>query len=203
MRRVLLAAAACYIAIAGAPALAQDSPEARPSAPDSSVPLEKLIASVAKKTGKTFVIDPRVSARVTVLSKSPGEISYAELLTVLDTYGFAAVEDSGLVRVVPDTVVRSLPVPTITPKDTRPASEYVTEIITLKNVSAVQLVPILRPLVPTPGTLAAVMETNSLIIMDRFANLRRIEGLIRTLDNTPLHQPAARPTGTTGAESEH
>jgi len=204
MRRFLLVAAACCVSVAGPPALAQDSPEARPPATDSSVPIEKLIASVAKKTGKTFVIDPRARASVTVLSKSTADLSYADLLAILDTYGFAAVEDSGLVRVVPNMEVRTLPVPTITPKDNRPAAEYVTEIITVKNVSAVQLVPVLRQLVAVPGALAAVPETNSIIIEDRFANLRRVEGLIRTLDNTPLRraQTAGRP-GDAGAESQH
>jgi general secretion pathway protein D len=58
----------------------------------------------------------------------------------------------------------------------------------VKNISAPQLVPILRPLVPQQGALSALPQSNSLVIVDRFANLRRIEGLIRTLDSAPLNK---------------
>lgn len=187
MKRVLVAVAACWLTVTGpaAPAESLSTPASKP--PDgSSVPLERLIASVAKKSGKTFVIDPRVRAEVTVIGKAPTELSYAELLEVLDVYGFTAVEEPGFVRVIPDAVIRMQAIPTITPKDTRPAAEYVSQIVTLKNISAAQLVPILRTLLPPPAMLVASPQTNSLVIVDRFANLRRVEGLIKALDSLPL-----------------
>jgi general secretion pathway protein D len=123
-----------------------------------------------------------VHASVVLVGQDPSELSYPELLTVLDVYGYVAVEDGKLVRILPDGRVRAQALPTITSGDTRPGSEWVTEVIAVKNLPATQLVPLLRPMVPQAGHLVAVPDTNSLILTDRFANVRRLEGLIRTLD---------------------
>jgi general secretion pathway protein D len=204
MKSVLVTAAACWLTVAASVASAESPPAATPPPSDSSVPLERLIANVAKKTGKTFVVDPRVHADVVIVGRAAAELSYAELLGVLDVYGFAGVEDSGFVRVIPDSAIRVQAVPTITPKDTRPASEYVTQIVTVRNVQAAQLVPILRPLLPQAAALAAFPATNSLIIVDRFANLRRVEGLIRALDSTPPSKSqAAAPASGENAATDH
>ena len=204
MRSVLVTVAASWLTVAASAASAESPPSASPPPADSSVPLERLIASVAKKTGKTFVVDPRVHADVVIIGRAPAEVSYAELLGVLDVYGFAGVEDSGFVRVIPDSAIKVQAVPTISPKDTRPASEYVSQIVTVKNVPAAQLVPILRPMIPPFGSMVAFPATNSLIIVDRFANLRRVEGLIRALDSTSLSKSqAAAPASGESAATEH
>jgi general secretion pathway protein D len=156
--------------------------------PENAVPIDRLIATVAKKTGKKFVLDPRVHADVVLLGQEPSQITYPQLLTVLEVYGYVAVDDGGYVRILPDANARQEPIPTITSKDTRPASECVTQIIPLKYASAAQLVPILRPMLPQYAHLAAVFPENALLIVDRFANLRRIEALVRSLD-TPDNQP--------------
>jgi general secretion pathway protein D len=156
---------------------------------ENGIPIDRLIATVAKKTGKKFVVDPRVRANVVLAGEEPSEITYAQFLTVLEVYGFIAVDDGGLVRVLPDTGMRQEPIPTITSKDTRPASECVTQIVPLKYVSAAQLVPILRPMLPQYAHLAALPSANTLIISDRFANVRRIEALAKSLD-TPENKPA-------------
>ena len=45
-----------------------------------------------------------------------------------------------------------------------------------------ELLPLIRPLVPQYGHLAAVPSSNALIISDRRANIARLEELIRQLD---------------------
>ena len=52
----------------------------------------------------------------------------------------------------------------------------------LRNISAVQLVPILRPLIPRGGHFAALPDQNALILVDSCANGRRILELITALD---------------------
>jgi general secretion pathway protein D len=155
---------------------------------ENAVSIERLISTVAKKTGKKFVVDPRVHADVVLLGQEPSEITYPQLLTVLEVYGYIGVDDGSYVRILPDANARQEPIPTITSKDTRPASECVTQIIPLKYASAAQLVPILRPMLPQYAHLVAVFPGNTLLIVDRFANLRRIEALVRSLD-TPENQP--------------
>jgi general secretion pathway protein D len=156
---------------------------------ENGIPIERVIAEVARKTGKKFVVDPRVRANVILVGEEPSALTYPQFLTVLEVYGYIAVDDGGLVRVLPDASTRTQPIPTITPKDTRPASECVTQIVPLKYVSAPQLVPILRPMIPQYGHLVALPAANILLIVDRFANVRRIEALAKSLD-TPENKPA-------------
>src|SRR5262245_20720574 len=87
---------------------------------EKGVPIEQLIATMAKKTGKKFVVDPRVRANFVLTGEEPSGITYPQFLTVLEIYGFIAVDDGGLVRILPDANMRQEPIPTITSKDTRP-----------------------------------------------------------------------------------
>lgn len=57
--------------------------------------------------------------------------------------------------------------------------------IPVKNISAAQLVPILRPLVPVWGHLAALPDRNALILVDRSGNVRRLVEIIKILENLP------------------
>jgi general secretion pathway protein D len=75
----------------------------------------------------------------------------------------------------------------------------VTQIITLKNINAGALVPILRPLVPPYGQLAAYAAGNILIISDRASNVNRMVRIIARMDEAgdepfeviPLHNAGA------------
>ena len=58
----------------------------------------------------------------------------------------------------------------------------VTRIIRLEHVPASQLVPILRPLVPQQGHLAAYNPTNTLIVTDHAGNIQRLLKIIAGVD---------------------
>lgn len=180
MNNSLLAILAFVVLVAPVCAGAE-TPSSESALRADGVPIERLVATVAKKTGKKFVLDPRVHAQVVLVGVDPAEITYPQFLTVLQVYGYAAVESGGYVQIIPDLMVRQEAIPTITAKDTRLPSEYVTQIIPVKNVSAPMLVPILRPLLPQQGHLAATAG-NALLIADHFDNVRRIEALVRALD---------------------
>ena len=149
---------------------------------ENGIPFSQLIATVAKKTGKKFVVDPLVHGDAEIVGQDAANISYNDLLTVLHAYGFAAVEYGGYVNVVPDTKIRHQPVPEVSGKDSRPDAEFVSKVITVKSVPAAELVPILRPLLPQAGHLVALPCANKLIIVDTFANVRRIQSIIDALD---------------------
>ena len=109
------------------------------------VPIKEVIVAVSRKSGKKFILDPRVHAEVVLVGQDTGTLGFNELLAVLRDYGFAAVEYGGFVHILPDALIRAVPVPVISGKDTRPDAEFVSKVITVKNVSAAQLVPVLRP----------------------------------------------------------
>jgi type II secretory pathway component GspD/PulD (secretin) len=163
-------------------AMAQ-APEATSAAADgNSVPITTLISTVAKRTGKKFVVDPRVRSDVMLIGESPASISYEDFLTVMQVHGFAVVESEDLVRVVPDAGVRQLSLPIAQGKEKRFDSEYVTKVIAVRNTPAAMLVPMLRPLLPQQAHLAAAVCSNDLIIVDTVANVKRIESLVQSLD---------------------
>jgi general secretion pathway protein D len=199
--QVLLAAALMLSALA---ANAQVAPTAAES-PPGTVPLASLIATVAKQTGRKFVLDPRVRAPVTLIGEDPASITYDELLTILDTYGFGTVETGGYVLVIPDAYMRAEPLPFVTGNEKRPGGEYVTAVIHVRSVPAGWLIPILRPLVPQSGHFAALPCANALIMVDRFANVRRMESIIKALDTgAPIKPPRCvvpmpRPWGSAGS----
>lgn len=170
------------LAAGGHGALAQETPAGRLNLSD--VEIRTFIDTVAKVTGKNFIVDPRVKARITVIT--PRELDKDELyqvfLSVLDVHGFAAVPVGGVIKILPDVNAKQGPVPTTTDREPGTGDELVTRVIDVRNVPAAQLVPILRPLVPQQGHLAAYPSTNVLVISDRAANIERLAQLIRRID---------------------
>jgi len=189
LSRQVLLGAALLLSAAAANAQVSSTPSATPP---GTVPISSLIATVAQKTGKEFVLDPRVRADITLVGVDPSSVTYDQLLTILHVYGFTAVATAdGYVRVVPLAMVRMEPLPIVSDNEKRPDDEDVTAVVHVKSVPAGWLVPILRPLVPQWGHFAALPCDNSLIIIDSFANVRRLESIIRALDTgAPIRPPS-------------
>jgi general secretion pathway protein D len=146
------------------------------------VPIARLIATVAKKTGKKFVVDPRVTGNAIIVGQDPTNLTYSDLLTVLLVYGYIAEEYGGYVNVLPAANARQIPLHEVTGKESRPEAEFVTKVIVVKSQSAAELVPVLRPMIPQMGHLVALPCTNRLILVDTFANVQRLERIIEELD---------------------
>lgn len=145
--------------------------------------IQTLIKTVSVQTGRNFVVDPRVKARVTVISakKLNSEEIYEAFLSVLQVHGFSAVPQGDLIKIVPDVNAKQGPVPSYN-NTARTSDQLVTQVIKVENVPAAQLVPILRPLVPQQGHLAAYAATNTLIVTDRAANIDRLTEIINGID---------------------
>ena len=146
--------------------------------------IRALISTVSKFTGKNFIIDPRVKAKVTVISANTltPEAVYEVFLSVLQVHGYAAVPTGSVIKIVPEVNAKQGPLPLSTDKGDYADDELITKIIRLDHVPASQLVPILRPLVPQQGHLAAYNPTNTLIITDHAGNIKRLLSIIRGVD---------------------
>jgi len=146
--------------------------------------IRALISTVSKFTGKNFIIDPRVKAKVTVVSANTltPEAVYEVFLSVLQVHGYAAVPTGSVIKIVPEVNAKQGPLPLSDTKDAFSADELITKIIRLDHVPASQLVPILRPLVPQQGHLAAYNPTNTLIITDHAGNIKRLLKIISSVD---------------------
>ncbi|HEV7356644.1 MAG TPA: secretin N-terminal domain-containing protein, partial [Steroidobacteraceae bacterium] len=163
---------------------AQESATITPNYKDAD--LSQIIQAVSEVTGKNFIIDPRVNAKVTMLSATPmsPQAFYEAFLAVLQVYGYVAVPAGKIIKIVPNTDLRQLPANDLPNNVSATSDEIVTQIVVLKNVNAAQLVPMLRPLIPTYGHLAAYPSGNMLIISDRASNVSRVVRIIERMDES-------------------
>ena len=146
--------------------------------------ISALISTVAEVTDRNFIIDPRVKGKVTVISSRPMDSDevYQVFLSILKVHGFAAVPSGEVTKIVPDVNAKQDGIPTASDRSPGRGDEMVTRVVQVDNVAAAQLVPILRPLVPQQGHLAAYPATNVLIISDRANNVERLLTIIRRID---------------------
>ena len=141
--------------------------------------IREFIDQVAEITGETFIVDPRVKGQVSVLSKTPLTLSevYQLFLSVMSTHGFSVVTQGDQARVIPNAEAKAE-----ANSGGAAPGKLETRLIQVQHGSVAELIPLIRPLVPQYGHLAAVTSANALIISDRSANIARIEDLIRQLD---------------------
>jgi general secretion pathway protein D len=144
--------------------------------------IRQIIEAVGAVTGRNFLVDPRVRAQVTLLSYSPmtPDAFYEAFLATLAVHGYAALDAGDVVKIIPDANARYIP----TEGANATGDEIVTQTVTLQNIAAAQLVPILRPLIPQYGHLAAHQTSNMLIIADRASNVTRMLNIIASMDRT-------------------
>lgn len=143
--------------------------------------IEAFIGQIADITGKSFIVDPRVKGKVTVISRASmeKEAIYELFLSVLNVHGFVAIETSdGAIKVIPNATSKQ----EASQNKARKGDSFITEVIVLQSASVSELVPVLRPLVPQYGHLAGVQSSNALIISDHAANIARLKKLIDSLD---------------------
>lgn len=148
--------------------------------------LATIIKLVSDKTGKNFVVDPRVQGKATIVTSRPmsKDDLYNIFLSVLEVQGFAAVPDGNITKIVPNANAKFTS--GTVPRGRGADDVYVTRVLQVGHVSATQLVPILRPLIPPEGHMAAHPESNALIISAPGGTIDRVIEIIRRID-----QPAS------------
>ena len=146
--------------------------------------IRSVISTISEATGKNFLVDPRVKGKVTLISGIPldQEALYDVFLTILEVHGFAAIEGDGIVKIVPQNMAKQAPIPTGEQSKGFTGAQKVTKILRLRYVSAAKLIPVLRPLVPKEGHMAAYIPANALIISDSAGNIARLERIIASID---------------------
>lgn len=171
--------AVCLFAAASANA---QGPTITPNYKDADI--RQIIEAVGAVTGKNFIIDQRVKGNVTMLSSTPmsAEAFYETFLSILEVHGFVAITSGDVIKILPSATARQYP--SLMNTEGAGADDIVTQVIQVHNIAAAQLVPILRPLIPQYGHLAAHPGSNMLIISDRADNVRRLISIIRRIDQS-------------------
>jgi general secretion pathway protein D len=172
------------LAVLMAASLASAQPAQRITPNFKDADITQVAEAVSAATGKTFIIDPRVRAQVTMLSSTPMSPAafYEAFQSILQVYGFIAVPAGDVVKILPDANARQIPSVDLPDHVSATSDAIVTQVVDVKNVSAAALVPILRPMIPQYGHLAAYPSSNILIISDRASNVNRMMRIIRRID---------------------
>ncbi len=141
----------------------------------------EVIKAVSQITGRNFLIDPRVKGTINIVSSTPipASMAYDTLLSALRLQGFAAIESNGVTKVMPEADAK-LYIPNVGSNGS--GDKLVTRVFMLHHESAVQMVPILRPLIAPNNIVVAYPSNNALVVTDYASNLKRIEQIVATLD---------------------
>jgi general secretion pathway protein D len=181
-----LSALSAVLLLAGSAGAQQKGPRITPNFKDADI--TQLIEAVSAATGKNFIIDPRVRAQVTWLSGASTALTpeqfYQGFLSVLQVHGFIAVPAGNIVKVLPDANMRQIPGSDLPSHVSSTSDDVVTQVIAVSNVSAAQLVPVLRPLMPQNAQMSAVTGANMLIISDRASNVSRMMRIVARIDQS-------------------
>ncbi len=167
----------CPLAMAQPPA---DGSEERWTINMRDADIQDFTELVAGISGQTLVLDPRVKGQVTVISESPLTLSevYQLFLSVMSTHGYSVIAQGNQARIVPDIDGRSV---ANSPVGSGPET-LETRLLQVQQTPVNELLPLIRPLVPQNGHLAAIPSSNSLIVSDKRANIERLIALITQLD---------------------
>jgi general secretion pathway protein D len=142
--------------------------------------IRAFIQDAARVTGRTFIIDPAVQGRVSVVTQRPVSTSeYFELfLSTMRANGFVAVPvRGGAFRIQPVAgAAASAPVG----GSRRNPAGFVTEIFRVRHIEAAQAIESLRPLVSRDGAITA--NRGSIIVSDFADNIARLRQVLARID---------------------
>ncbi len=165
--------AALLLAVLSVPTIAQQTVNLR----DADV--RAFIQDVARATGRSFIIDPRVQGKVTVVSDRPlDQAGYFELfLSTLRANGLVVTPAAGgAFRVAPADGAATQP------SAGQGRDRFETRVLQFSHIDAASAIETLRPLVSREGQLTANRSGNAVIVADYADNVARVIQLARQID---------------------
>ena len=189
---------------AAAPA-AQPAPESPPVAPPQATapaprapttqisvnfkdaPIDTVLEHLSDVAGFIVVKEAPVDGRVTVLSKQPitPPEAVALLNSVLKTNGFTAIQMGRILKITSRERAKKGNIPVhfgSDPEQVDNSDELITQVIPVRSVDAVKLKQDIQPLVGLDADFSANGGSNTIMITDTSANIRRVVEIIANLD---------------------
>ena len=155
------------------------------------VDIKVFIKFIADITGKNFILDEKVSGKVTVISprKMSLDEAYQVFLSVLEVNGYGTVTVGGVTKIVKSAEAITKSLETAIDLPALREDRMVTQIIPLKHANANDMRTLLSPLI-SKGTsqLLAYPQSNVLIITDTMSNIQKIMDILNVVDVTGFAQ---------------
>lgn len=165
-----------------------------------------VINEVSLETGKNFVIDPRVSGKISLISSKPlkPDQVYDVFLSVLGLLGYSAIPSGNIVKIIPNMESGEHATRVANKVAPGKGDEVVVRVIPLETVSASQIIPTIRPMLPQWSNVSSYTPGNVIILLGRAGNLNRIVDVIHRIDKgansnidvVPLHRASASQVAT-------
>ncbi|SEO50236.1 type II secretion system secretin GspD [Pseudomonas sp. NFACC39-1] len=145
--------------------------------------IQAVVRALSRSTGQQFLVDPRVKGNLTLVSEGqvPAHQAYDMLLAALRMQGFSVVDVGGVAQVVPEADAKLLGGP-IYSADRPAGNGMLTRTFRLQYENAVNLIPVLRPIVSPNNPINAYPGNNTIVITDYAENLSRVAQLIEGID---------------------
>ena len=150
--------------------------------------VEVVIQAAAEIVGFNYVLAPAARGRkvtVQTIGRIARDDVFNVLLTILDVNGLTAVKSGTVYRIIPREGAPQSSIRTVVGSEADPSrasDEFVTQIVTLKYISAQDAVNLLRPFVAGQGAVSLHRETNLIMITDTMANIRRLLDILKLAD---------------------
>lgn len=146
--------------------------------------MESAIKAVGLITGKNFMIDPKVKGTINIVSNQPvaRDLVYPILLSALRQQGFTAIEQGGVIKVLPEVDAKQQGGSVLDKTGKVTGDRMITQVYPLRFESATQLAATLRPLVSPNNLLTAYQAANTLVITDYADNVHRLNRIIESID---------------------
>ncbi|MCB1946329.1 MAG: type II secretion system protein GspD, partial [Thauera sp.] len=145
--------------------------------------IDSVIQAIGRISGRNFLIDPRVKGKINLITNTPvaPELTYQILLSALRLQGYAAIEESGVTKLVPEADAKLHGVPVVSGRQGAGGARgdrLVTQVFALRHESAAHMVNVVRPLVSANNAVTAFPGNNTLVVTDYAENLRRLATVI-------------------------
>jgi general secretion pathway protein D len=143
------------------------------------VDIKKVTQDIAQFSKKTIILDPRVKGKITIYSNANlnRDQIWNVYLRTLQVNGFSVITENSFVRIIPENeATRDLSIPTGTNGD------FETVVISLINRSTEEILPMLKPIVGRQAHISSIPSINSILLVDRGSNIKRVKKLILDLD---------------------
>lgn len=146
--------------------------------------IEAVTRAIGVMLDRQFIIDPRVKGQITLYSEQPLSVreAYLNYLAALRGLGFTVVENTGMLKVVPEADAKLQAGAVAVGSSNARGDQIITQIFRLNHENANNLVSVLRPLISPNNTINANPGNNSLVITDYAENLQRLGRIIATMD---------------------
>ena len=143
------------------------------------VDIKKVTQDIAQFSKKTVILDPRVKGKITIYSNAElnREQVWNVYLRTMQVNGFSAIADDGFVRIVPENEATRDESFNVSGN-----SDFLTEVIPLANRSSAEVLPMIKPITGRQSHLSSIASINSILIVDRASNIKRIKELLKNLD---------------------